>query len=49
MQKQQDLWHQQQMWDMMNTMSLQNHATTLNIIENIGGTGDYWEITDDPW
>jgi len=49
LQKQQDMWHQQQMWDMMNNMSLQSHATTLNIIENIGGTGNYWEVTDNPW
>ena len=49
LQKQQEIWHQQQMWDMMNNMSLQNHATTLNIIENIGGTGNYWEVTTNPW
>ena len=28
----------------MSEMSLQNHATMLNIIENIGGTGNYWEV-----
>ena len=27
----------------MNTLS---HATSLNIIENIGGTGDYWKVVD---
>ncbi|MEM7156742.1 MAG: hypothetical protein AAF799_28090 [Myxococcota bacterium] len=28
----------------MQEMSLQHHATTLNIIENMGGTGNYWEV-----
>ena len=43
-QQQYDLWQRQQMFNMMNNMSLQNHATTMNIIENIGGTGNYWEV-----
>lgn len=31
-------------WNIMMDMSLQSHATALNIIENIGGTGNYWEV-----
>jgi hypothetical protein len=34
------------MFNIMNNMSLQNHATMLNTIENFGGTGNYWEVTD---
>jgi hypothetical protein len=30
----------------MNDMSLNNHALSLNIIENIGGTGNYWSVVD---
>ncbi len=30
----------------MNNMMMQQHATTMNIIENIGGTDNYWEVTD---
>ena len=26
-----------------------SHVTSMNIIENIGGTGNYWEIVDQPW
>ncbi len=37
---------QQNMFNMMNNMSLQNHATMLNTIENFGGTGNYWEVTN---
>ncbi|MCE7871515.1 hypothetical protein DYH09_14205 [bacterium CPR1] len=29
---------------LMSQMSLQSHATTMNIIENMGGTGDYWQV-----
>lgn len=36
----------QNMFNMMNNMSLQNHATMLNTIENFGGTGNYWEVVD---
>ena len=36
-------------WNMMQNMSLQNHATSMNIIENIGGGNNYWEVTNDPW
>ncbi len=28
----------------MSQMMLQNHATNMNIIENIGGTGNYWSV-----
>jgi transcription-repair coupling factor (superfamily II helicase) len=33
-------------WTMMSNISLQSHVTSMNIIENIGGTGNYWEIVD---
>ncbi len=33
-------------FNMMNNMSMQNHATMLNTIENFGGTGNYWKVTD---
>lgn len=40
-------WQTQQMYyNVMNDMMMQNHATSLNIIENMGGTGNYWEVTD---
>ncbi len=45
-QMQRDFNAQQNMMTMMNNMSLQNHATMLNTIENFGGTGNYWEVTD---
>jgi len=38
----------QNMFQMMQNMNTQTNATTLNIIENIGGTGNYWEVTDVP-
>ncbi|MEM6797568.1 MAG: hypothetical protein AAF725_26610 [Acidobacteriota bacterium] len=28
----------------LSQLSLQQHVSTLNVIENIGGTGDYWEV-----
>ena len=34
----------QNCFTIMNNMSLQNHATMLNTIENFGGTGNYWEV-----
>ncbi|MBN2892638.1 MAG: hypothetical protein JXL97_12290 [Bacteroidales bacterium] len=37
---------QQMYYDVMNDMMNQSHATSLNIIENIGGTGNYWEVVD---
>ncbi len=40
-------WQTKQMYfDVMNDMMMQNHATSLNIIENMGGTGNYWEVTN---
>ncbi|MCP4149710.1 MAG: hypothetical protein GY757_18330 [bacterium] len=36
----------QNLYTMMNNMNLQSHATSLNIIENMGGTGNYWEVVD---
>lgn len=30
--------------NIMSNMNTQSHATALNIIENIGGTGNYWEV-----
>ncbi len=32
--------------DVMSNIMLNQHVTTMNIIENIGGTGNYWEVTD---
>ncbi|MEM8995604.1 MAG: hypothetical protein AAGF23_12535, partial [Acidobacteriota bacterium] len=29
----------------LSQMSLQQHVSTMNAIENIGGTGNYWEVT----
>jgi hypothetical protein len=31
---------------MMNEMNMNTHATSLNIIENTGGTGNYWSVVD---
>jgi len=36
----------QHMFRMMNEMSMNTHALSLNIIENIGGTGNYWSVVD---
>lgn len=36
-------------WDMMQRMQLENHVTSMNIIENIGGSGDYWEVAPSVW
>ena len=36
----------QHMFQMMNEMNMNTHATSLNIIENIGGTGNYWNVVD---
>lgn len=36
----------QQMFKMMMDMNTQSHVTSLNIIENMGGTGDYWKVVD---
>jgi len=36
----------QNMFRMMNNINLNTHAVSLNIIENMGGTGNYWKVTD---
>ncbi|HEX9903296.1 MAG TPA: hypothetical protein VGB72_10600 [Acidobacteriota bacterium] len=36
----------QNMFRMMNRMNMNTHALSLNIIENIGGTGNYWKVVD---
>ena len=36
----------QNMFKMMQNMNTNSHALSLNIIENIGGTGNYWKVTD---
>jgi hypothetical protein len=36
----------QHMMQMMNEMNMNTHALSLNIIENIGGTGNYWNVVD---
>lgn len=33
----------------LSEISQMQHVTSMNIIENIGGTGNYWEIVDQPW
>ncbi|KHD05520.1 hypothetical protein PN36_24495 [Candidatus Thiomargarita nelsonii] len=33
-------------WTMMSNISMQSHVTSMNIIENMGGTDNYWEIVD---
>lgn len=35
---------ERELWTMMNNISLQSHAMSMNIIENIGGTDNYWEV-----
>ena len=36
----------QHMMQMMNEMNMNTNALSLNIIENIGGTGNYWSVVD---
>ncbi len=36
----------QNMFRMMQNMNTNSHALSLNIIENIGGTGNYWNVVD---
>ncbi len=36
----------QNMFRMMQNMNTMSHATSLNIIENMGGTGNYWKVVD---
>jgi hypothetical protein len=31
----------------MSNMMLENHATMMNVIENMGGGDSYWEVTYD--
>lgn len=38
----------QNMMKIMSDMNLQSHALSMNIIENVGGTGNYWEVVDKP-
>lgn len=33
----------------MSRLSQMQHVATMNVIENIGGTGNYWEIVRDPY
>lgn len=37
---------QQMYFNTMQDMMMQENATSLNIIENIGGSGNYWEVID---
>lgn len=39
---------EQMYFNMMSEMNLQSHITSMNIIENIGGTGNYWEVVEYP-
>jgi hypothetical protein len=36
--------HEMELWKMINNISLRSYATILNIIKNIGGTGNYWKV-----
>jgi len=42
--RQADFAARQRTFQIMHDINLQSHATSLNIIENIGGTGNYWEV-----
>lgn len=33
----------------LSEISQMQHVTSMNILENIGGTGDYWEVVEQPW
>jgi len=33
-------------FELMEDMTLQNHVSALNMIENMGGTPEYWEIRE---
>ncbi len=41
-----DFQARQRCMQMMMDMNTQSHTTSLNIIENIGGTGNYWKVVD---
>lgn len=43
---QQKLLRKRMMYQMMSNMSRSRHLTTMNIIENIGGTGNYWTLSN---
>jgi len=45
-QRRRDFNAKQNMFRMMQNMNTNSHALSLNIIENIGGTGNYWKVTD---
>ncbi len=47
--KQQELQTNQFMFNTMNNILLEQHAASLNIIENIGGSDDYWEVKYNDW
>ncbi len=47
--KQAEMRTNQMYFDIMNDMSLQNHATMLNVIEGMGGSDNYWEVTNSPY
>ncbi len=44
LERQREFQAKQNMFRMMYNMNLQTHVTSLNIIENMGGTGNYWKI-----
>ena len=39
----------QMYFNVMQDYMMQSHATSLNIIENMGNTGNYWEVVDSPY
>jgi len=41
-----EMYAKQNMYKMMSDMNMRSHALSLNIIENIGGTGNYWKVVD---
>ncbi|RMD73596.1 MAG: hypothetical protein D6818_04490 [Bacteroidetes bacterium] len=47
--KQQELQTNQFIFNSMQNMLLEQHATSLNIIENIGGSDNYWEVKYNDW
>lgn len=32
----------------LSNLSRSQHLTTMNILENMGGSGDYWEMVERP-
>ncbi len=45
-QKRREFQAQQQLFKTMTNINNMSHVTTMNIIENIGGTGNYWTLGD---